>query len=226
MLTVRYEPPRPAAGRPAARPRLRLRPPRLRGGPARRPRGGLRLRRGRAEGGAQHLRRHGRRRRGRPRLAAPAPSQGDATRLPFADGTFDRIIASEVLEHIADDEAAMGELARVLRPGGTMAVTVPTLAARRRSAGRCPTSTTRRSCPAATCASTGSGELREQAARRRRARPGFAHHAHALHSPYWWLRCAVGPTNDDHPLVARLPQGARVGHRQGPGRHPLGRPRC
>jgi hypothetical protein len=31
--------------------------------------------------------------------------------------------------------------------------------------------------------------------------PGFAHHAHALHAPYWWLRCAVGPTNDDHPLV-------------------------
>jgi hypothetical protein len=32
-------------------------------------------------------------------------------------------------------------------------------------------------------------------------RPGAAHHAHALHSPYWWLKCAVGPTNDDHPLV-------------------------
>ena len=51
--------------------------------------------------------------------------QGDALRLPFADGTFDRVIASEVLEHIPDDEAAMAELARVLRPGGTMAVTVP-----------------------------------------------------------------------------------------------------
>ena len=32
-------------------------------------------------------------------------------------------------------------------------------------------------------------------------KPGAAHHAHALHSPYWWLKCAVGPTNDDHPLV-------------------------
>jgi hypothetical protein len=32
-------------------------------------------------------------------------------------------------------------------------------------------------------------------------RPGFAHRAHALHSPYWWLRCAVGPENDGHPLV-------------------------
>jgi hypothetical protein len=31
--------------------------------------------------------------------------------------------------------------------------------------------------------------------------PGATTYAHALHSPYWWLRCAVGPTNDDHPLV-------------------------
>jgi hypothetical protein len=31
--------------------------------------------------------------------------------------------------------------------------------------------------------------------------PGFAHHAHALHSPYWWLRCAVGPTNEDNTAV-------------------------
>jgi hypothetical protein len=32
-------------------------------------------------------------------------------------------------------------------------------------------------------------------------KPGFAHRAHALHSPYWWIKCAVGPTNDRHPLV-------------------------
>ena len=46
-------------------------------------------------------------------------------RLPFADATFDRVICSEVLEHLPDDRTAMGELARVLRPGGTMAMTVP-----------------------------------------------------------------------------------------------------
>src|SRR6202050_3784404 len=51
--------------------------------------------------------------------------QGDALALPFPGGTFDRVIASEVLEHIPDDVAAMRELSRVLRPGGTMAVTVP-----------------------------------------------------------------------------------------------------
>src|ERR1700735_37023 len=58
--------------------------------------------------------------------AHPATAvQGDALSLPFADGTFDRVIASEVLEHIPDDTAAMRELARVLGPGGAMAVTVP-----------------------------------------------------------------------------------------------------
>ena len=47
-------------------------------------------------------------------------------RLPFADGDFDRVITSEVLEHIQDDVAAIAELHRVLKPGGTFAATVPT----------------------------------------------------------------------------------------------------
>ena len=51
--------------------------------------------------------------------------QGDALSLPFVDGEFDRVVAAEVLEHIPDDTTAIAELARVLRPGGTMAVTVP-----------------------------------------------------------------------------------------------------
>ena len=45
-------------------------------------------------------------------------------------------------------------------------------------------------------------ELRGEAARRR-ARLAGSHHAHALHSPYWWLKCAVGVDDDDHPLVRR-----------------------
>lgn len=52
--------------------------------------------------------------------------QGDATRLPFASNSFDRVITSEVLEHIQDDVAALAELVRVLKPGGTFAATVPT----------------------------------------------------------------------------------------------------
>jgi len=50
---------------------------------------------------------------------------GDVTRLPVADGSFDKLIISEVLEHLDDDAAAMREVARVLKPGGVCAVTVP-----------------------------------------------------------------------------------------------------
>ncbi|MEN6549049.1 MAG: class I SAM-dependent methyltransferase [Armatimonadia bacterium] len=49
----------------------------------------------------------------------------DATRLPFADGTFASILSNCVLEHIPDDAAAVREMGRVLRPGGTAVVTVP-----------------------------------------------------------------------------------------------------
>ena len=52
--------------------------------------------------------------------------RGDATRLPFADASFDAVITSEVLEHIPDDIGALAEMVRVLRPGGVFAATVPT----------------------------------------------------------------------------------------------------
>jgi SAM-dependent methyltransferase len=122
---------------------------------------------------------------------------GDALCIPFTDRSFDRVIAAEVLEHIVDDRQAISELARVLRPGGTMAVTVPrwwpelvtwslsddyhnvpgghiriyrlsVLADRLRSAG---------------------------------LEPYFSHHAHALHTPYWWLRALVGVRDESHALV-------------------------
>lgn len=126
-----------------------------------------------------------------------AAVQGDALRLPFADASFDRVIAAEVLEHIPDDTTAMAELARVLRPGGTMAVTVP-------RAGpelvNWALSDEYHSIPG--------GHIRIYRRRTlvgRLERAGLratgSHHAHALHSPYWWLKCAVGPRRDDHPLV-------------------------
>jgi SAM-dependent methyltransferase len=125
--------------------------------------------------------------------------QGDATQLPFADASFDRIIASEVLEHIGDDEAAMAELARVLRPGGTMAVTVPSYLPER----VCWALSDEYHAPFVT---GGHVRIYREAALRAKLRaagvaPGVAHHAHALHSPYWWLRCAVGPTNEDNTAV-------------------------
>ncbi|MBI4492552.1 MAG: methyltransferase domain-containing protein [Chloroflexi bacterium] len=51
--------------------------------------------------------------------------RGDICRLSFADQSFDKLILSEVLEHVPDDRAALQEAYRVLRPGGVVAITVP-----------------------------------------------------------------------------------------------------
>ena len=122
--------------------------------------------------------------------------RGDALALPFADAIFDRVIVSEVLEHVAQDAAAIAELRRVLKPGGTVAVTVP------------------RWYPERVCwalsaeyhANPG-GHVRIYRAtelRRRLRERGIqvvgGHHAHALHAPYWWVKCAVGPRDERHPL--------------------------
>jgi SAM-dependent methyltransferase len=58
-------------------------------------------------------------------LARAGVAQGDALRLPFADACFDRLICTEVFEHVPDDALLLAELARVLRPGGVIAVSVP-----------------------------------------------------------------------------------------------------
>jgi SAM-dependent methyltransferase len=134
-----------------------------------------------------------------PRPGGSACTRGDATALPFPDGSFDRIIAAEVLEHIPDDEAAIGELARVLRPGGTMAVTVPAWLAER----VCWALSDEYHAPHV---EGGHVRIYTEPVLRRKLRaagvePRGAHHAHGIHAPYWWLKCAVGPTNDDHPLV-------------------------
>lgn len=49
----------------------------------------------------------------------------DAARLPFGDGVFGGSVCTEVLEHVADPAAVLGELARVMRPGGIAVVTTP-----------------------------------------------------------------------------------------------------
>lgn len=46
-------------------------------------------------------------------------------RLPFHDECFDRVLMSEVLEHLDDDQRALAEAHRVLRPGGILAISVP-----------------------------------------------------------------------------------------------------
>jgi SAM-dependent methyltransferase len=132
-------------------------------------------------------------------VATSAVVQADALHLPFADGTFDRVVASEVLEHIDDDRGALAELSRVLRSGGTMAVTVPSWWPER----ICWALSERYHAPLAA-----GGHVRiyrRRALLERMSEAGLVphawHRAHALHSPYWWLRCAVGPHDADHPLV-------------------------
>jgi SAM-dependent methyltransferase len=51
--------------------------------------------------------------------------RADATHLPMADASLDLVTALDVLEHIEDDAKAAAEIARVLRPGGHLVVTVP-----------------------------------------------------------------------------------------------------
>ena len=126
-------------------------------------------------------------------------ANGDALRLPFADDSFDRIIASEVLEHVTDDQVALEEAFRVLKPGGTLAATVPSWLPEK----ICWALSEEYHAP---FVEGGHVRIYTEARLRDRMRqaglqPGASHHAHALHSPYWWLKCAVGPTNDDHPLV-------------------------
>jgi SAM-dependent methyltransferase len=52
-------------------------------------------------------------------------TRADVTALPFADAAFDAAVLGEVLEHVEDDRGALEEVARVLRPGGVLAVSVP-----------------------------------------------------------------------------------------------------
>jgi SAM-dependent methyltransferase len=127
--------------------------------------------------------------------------RGDATRLPFADASFDAVITSEVLEHIPDDSGALGELARILRPGGVFAATVPTWLPEKINWML----SDEYHAPAAVGGHVRIYSATELKAKLRAAGLQLAgsHHAHALHSPYWWLKCAVGVNDDDHPLVRR-----------------------
>lgn len=122
---------------------------------------------------------------------------GDALALPYADGAFDVVLISEVLEHVPEDDRAIAEVVRVLAPGGVAAVTVP------------------RWFPEKVCWALSDayhevegGHVRIYKADELAAKLTAAglvvrgtDHAHALHSPYWWLKCAVGVNNDDNPLT-------------------------
>jgi SAM-dependent methyltransferase len=123
--------------------------------------------------------------------------RGDALHLPFPDATFDRVICSEVLEHIPEDVAAMSELTRVLRPGGTMAITVPRFGP---ELVNWALSDEYHHVPGGHIRIYRRSVLQERLTSTGLVLTGH-HYAHGLHSPYWWLKCFVGTTNDDHRLV-------------------------
>ena len=124
-------------------------------------------------------------------------SVANALTLPFADNTFDKVICSEVLEHIPDYRAALVEIGRVLKPGGLFCASVP------------------RTWPEKICwyfseayHNVEGGHLRIFNARELQGQieaQGFRavgkHWAHALHSPFWWLKCLFWEQGDKNWLV-------------------------
>lgn len=124
-------------------------------------------------------------------------SIADITKLPFADSSFDCVICSEVMEHIPDHEKALKELDRILKPQGTLAVSVPRFF-------------TERICWFISWDyhNEEGGHIRiykKKQLREMLTRQGFKcwkiNYKHALHSPYWWLKCMVGLKKEDHLLV-------------------------
>ena len=65
--------------------------------------------------------------RGRGLTGAPALVEADALRLPFEDGSFDRVMSICAIEHFDDGERALDEMARVLRPGGELVMSADAL---------------------------------------------------------------------------------------------------
>lgn len=122
---------------------------------------------------------------------------GDITHLPFEDHFFDLIICSEVLEHIPHHYHAMAEMVRVLKNGGDLIVSVP------------------RFLPEKVCwwlskdyRFSSGGHIRifkhsELIKLLQWAHMHLSsyHYAHSLHTPYWWLKCAIEPRMNDNPMV-------------------------
>ena len=124
--------------------------------------------------------------------------QGDTFRLPFPDARFDRVICSEVMEHVHDFRGAARELARVTRPGGRVAVTIPTATSEHvylrlgDDYFESPGGHIRIFEPRVLSRGLADAGLFTTGV-------GFAH---ALHTPYWVLRSVMGlPRADESALV-------------------------
>lgn len=125
--------------------------------------------------------------------------KGDTVSLPFKDAAFDKIICSEVLEHVPDDQQSIRELVRVLKDDGIIAISVPTY------------------LPEAICWKLSrdyhdqpGGHVRiyktsELVAplRQNNLHLYATRYKHALHSIYWILRCLFG-VNKEKALIPSL----------------------
>ena len=117
----------------------------------------------------------------------------DITALPFDAASFDHVICSEVMEHIPEESTAARELVRVLKPGGSLVVSVP------------------RWLPEKICwklsksyYNANGGHVRIYTKKKiaslfesQGVEKLGTHYAHSLHTPYWWLKCLVGPERCD-----------------------------
>jgi SAM-dependent methyltransferase len=125
--------------------------------------------------------------------------QGNTFQLPFPNETFDKIICSEVMEHVHDYRGAARELARVCKPQGCIAVTIPTT-----------TSENLYLRLGDDYFESPGGHIRIFRPRQLAlglAEAGFATvgigFAHALHTPYWMLRSIAGLQNADQSALVR-----------------------
>jgi SAM-dependent methyltransferase len=121
----------------------------------------------------------------------------DVSALPFEDDFFDLVICAEVLEHIADDRKAVCEIIRVLKPHHRLAVSVPRF-------------WPERVCWALskTYRNSDNGHIRIYRKQKLIAllenfgvKCRAMHYAHSLHTPYWWLKCLLGPDRTDATAV-------------------------
>ena len=126
-----------------------------------------------------------------------ALTSANALHLPFSDNSFDKVICSEVLEHIPDYEGALAEVERILKPGGLFCASVP------------------RFWPEWVCwhysddyHENEGGHVRiflEKQLRRKIEKQGFTfyhkHWAHSLHSPYWMMQCMDWDNKEDNKFI-------------------------
>ena len=121
----------------------------------------------------------------------------DVTALPFKDAAFDCVICSEVLEHVPRQDAAIHEATRVVKPGKDLVISVPRFLPERI-----------RWALSDDYHKANNGHIRiykKKELIKRLEQAGLKnwaiHFAHSFHTPFWWLKCLVGPERTDSRLV-------------------------